>query len=186
MNFNQHYNLAGKHSSLSPSQYHWIRYTPEKFRERFLNQAAAKRGTEFHELAKELIRLGVKLPATKKTLNAFVNDAIGYKMTPEQVLFATPHCFGTADAISFFKNILRVFDLKTGESKTSVDQLLVYAAIFCIEYNIKPFDIEYDLRIYQSNEVQMFEVDPKDIVDIIDQIYTLSAIADAIDEEVSV
>lgn len=172
MHFNKHFKLEGRHAFLSPSQYHWIRYSDEKFEERVLTSMAAQRGTELHQLASELIRLGVKLPSTGATLNRYVNDALGYRMTPEQVLYYSDVCFGTADAIGFRRNTLRIFDLKTGVSKASVDQLLVYAALFCHEYKFKPFDIKYDLRIYQSDEVQVFEVDPEDIVHIMDRIVT--------------
>lgn len=172
MNFNAHYNLEGRHAFLSPSSYHWIRYSDEKLADKVISSAAARRGTELHRLAHDLIRLGVKLPANKKTLNTYVNHAIGFRMVPEQVLFYSDNCFGTADAIAFRNNLLRISDLKNGENKTSVDQLLVYSALFCLEYGFKPFEIEYDLRIYQSDEVQMFEVDPADIAHIMDRIKT--------------
>lgn len=185
MDFTRHYDLSGKHATLSPSTYHWIRYSDEKLEDWLFNKEAMRRGTELHALASECIRLGVRLPATKKTLNAYVNDAIGYKMKPEQLLFATPHCFGTADAIGFKdkEKILRVFDLKTGETPAKPDQLLVYGAIFCIEYNFRPFELQYDFRIYQSDEVAMYEVDPDEIAHIMDRIMTFSNRIDKIREE---
>jgi len=114
---------------------------------------AIKRGTELHELAANLIRLGVKLPKSNKTLNLYVNDAIGFKMNTEQPLYYSDNCFGTADTISFRKNILRIHDLKSGEALASIKQLMVYNALFCLEYNLKPGDIETELRLYQSDEV---------------------------------
>jgi hypothetical protein len=176
VNFNKHFNLEGRHAFLSPSQYHWIRYTDEHLAERWVTKMAAQRGSEFHELASRLIKLKVKLPATKKTLNSFVNDVIGFKMESELQLCYSDNCFGTADALGFRKSrgddffTLRIFDLKTGESKASVDQLLVYAALFCLEYNFKAFELAYDLRIYQSDDVAKFEVDPKDVAQIMAQI----------------
>lgn len=148
---------------------------------------AARRGTEIHAVASELIRLGIRLPATKKTLNAYVNDAIGFKMKPEQLLFATPHCFGTADAAGFKdkEKLLRIFDLKTGDIPAKVDQLLVYGAIFCIEYDFRPFEIQYDFRIYQSDEVAMYDVDPDEIAHIMDRIITFSNRIDKIRGEMS-
>lgn len=172
MNFNKHFNLEGRHAFLSPSQYHWINYDDEKLAKRFVTAVAARKGTEFHKLAHDLIRLGVKLPGSKKTFNLYVNDAIMYRMTPEQTLFFSDNCFGTADAICFRRNILRIFDLKTGESSASVNQLLIYAALFCLEYEFKPFEIQYDLRIYQMDEVQVFEVDPDEVAHIMDKIRT--------------
>ena len=183
MNFKKHYNFENRHAFLSPSQYAWIRYSDEKLADRFMTSVAARRGTELHALAENLIRMGVKLPKSKKTLNLFVNDAIGYRMSPEQVLYYSDNCFGTSDAVSFRSNTLRIFDLKTGETKSSVDQLLVYASLFCLEYSFKPFDIEYDLRIYQLDEVQMFEVDPGDIAHIMDRIVTFDKLINEIKAE---
>jgi hypothetical protein len=114
---------------------------------------AAQRGTELHDFARQCIVLGQKLPKTQKTLNMYVNDAIGFKMTPEQPLYYSENCFGTADSISFKQNYLRIHDLKTGESRTSMDQLEIYTALFCLEYNIDPGNIETELRLYQSDEV---------------------------------
>jgi hypothetical protein len=103
----------------------------------------------------------------------YVNDAIGYRMTPEQTLYYSDNCFGTADCISFRKNTLRVHDLKTGALPAGITQLEVYAAIFCLEYKFKPFEIKTELRIYQSNEVRIYEGDPDRLTHIMDRIITL-------------
>ena len=78
----------------------------------------------------------------------YVNDAIGFRMRPEQPLFYSENCFGTADAISFDekKKYLRIHDLKTGVGKVKLDQLLIYASLFCLEYNFKPGDMIFDLK----------------------------------------
>jgi hypothetical protein len=131
---------------------------------------AAQRGTDLHAFAHEAIRLGVKLPSNKQTISLYVNDAIGYRMTPEQILYYSPNAFGTADTITFRRNKLRIHDLKTGLHPCSVHQLEVYAALFCLEYGFKPFDIEIELRIYQANEAQIFEADPDVITHIMDKI----------------
>jgi hypothetical protein len=123
-----------------------------------------------HAFACESIRLGVKLPKTKKTLNLYVNDAIGYKMETEQPLYYSENCFGTADAISFRQNVLRIHDLKTGESPTSIHQLEIYAALFCLEYNINPGSIGIELRLYQSDEVLVHEPPSEDILYIMNKI----------------
>jgi hypothetical protein len=133
---------------------------------------AARRGSDLHEFAHEAIRLGIKLPKTPATLNTYVNDAVGYRMTAEQVLFYSENAFGTADAIAFRKNKLRVHDLKTGANNCSPHQLEIYAALFCLEYRFKPYDIEIELRIYQKNEVQIFEPTPDEITHIMDKIIT--------------
>lgn len=170
MNFNSHSELAGKHAFLSPSKYHWINYTEQKLEARFISAMAAQKGTELHEFAQSAIRLGIKLPRTKTTLNMYVNDAIGYKMTCEQPLYYSPNCFGHADTISFRNDILRIHDLKTGVTQTSFSQLEVYAAIFCLEYGFSPFDIGMSLRIYQNNEVKEHEPFGDTIAHIMDKI----------------
>ena len=172
MDFKKHSDLIGKHSVLSASQHAWVRYNPEKLFRRYETMRAAQLGTEKHEVAKELIRLGIKLPNTTQTLNMFVNDSIAYRMKPEQVLFYSYNAFGTADAIGFDveTKVLRIFDLKTGVGKTSEEQLEVYAAYFCLEYNLKPHELGYDLRIYQNDECLEFETDPDYILHIMDTI----------------
>lgn len=170
MNFNTHSKLKDKHAFLSPSTYSWLNYSPDRLRESYVRYLAKTRGTELHALAAQCIRLGVKLPRSATTLNLYVNDAIGYRMTPEQTLYYSDNCFGTADAISFKKSMLRIHDLKTGETKVSMKQLLVYAALFCLEYGQTPSRIETELRIYQSNEVQIFNPTPEEILQVMDTI----------------
>lgn len=172
MNFNNHSNLIGKHAFLSASSYHWINYDEEHLDNRFITAMAAQRGTELHELAHDLIRLGIKLPKTRTTLNLYVNDAIGYRMTPEQPLFVSENCFGTADAISFKRNMLRISDLKTGVTPASIHQCEVYAAMFCMEYRFKPSEIDIELRIYQNDDVEIYEADNDVLFHIIDKIIT--------------
>jgi len=118
---------------------------------------AARRGSDLHALAHEAIRLGVKLSKANQSLSTYVNDAIGYKLECEQPLFYSDNCFGTADTISFRRNTLRIHDLKTGVTPTSEHQLEVYAALFCLEYSIDPFSIDIELRIYQRDEIRVFE-----------------------------
>ena len=171
MNFNEHSNLEGLHAFLSPSSYHWLNYDDEKLITTRQSFDAAKMGTRLHAYACESILLGQKLPKNRKTLNMYVNDAIGYKMTPEQILYFSENCFGTADAISYKKNILRIFDYKSGTTPASMKQLEIYAAIFCLEYKVNPKDIEkIDLRIYQNDEVFLSEPDPEDILEVCDRI----------------
>lgn len=170
MNFNAHSALAGKHAFLSPSNYHWINYNEQKLTAKWYLSAAAAQGTALHEYAQQAIRLRIKQPKSNKTIYAYINDAIGYKMKPEQPLYYSDNCFGTADAISFYKNKLRIHDLKTGRSKTSEHQLEVYAALFCLEYGLSPYNIEIELRIYQNDEVYIFNPSPDVILEIMDTI----------------
>ena len=170
MNFNEHWGLKDRHAFLSPSQYHWVNYTPEKLEDRFKAEEIKKRGTELHEFASKAIILHRKMPKNSDTLNMFVNDALGYSMTSEQPLYYSDNCFGTADAISFNKNLLRIHDLKTGQTPASMMQLKVYAALFCLEYNKVPSAIKMELRIYQFNQVEVCIPDPEEIENIMNVI----------------
>lgn len=153
MNWQKHYNLINQHAFLSPSKAHWINYTEEKLVDVYLKNLAVKRGTLLHALASNCIRLGVKLPSNKKSINQFVNDAIGFRMMTEVVLFYSMNAFGTADAISFRNNFLRIHDLKTGTLHVKMTQLEIYAALFCLEYEVKPTTIDIELRVYQSSNI---------------------------------
>lgn len=172
MNWNEHWNLKDKHAFLGASQHSWLNYTPEKLRTVYFNRLAKETGTKLHALASMLIKMHVRLPQSKKTLNMFVNDAIGYRMQSEQILYFSDNCFGTADAISYkdHNRKLRVHDLKTGSIPASMAQLRIYAALFCLEYHIDPNDISTELRIYQNDEIVVEEPDPGDIVEIVNKI----------------
>lgn len=171
MDFNTHSKeLEGKHAFLSPSNYHWVNYTDEKLLEVYLTAMAKERGTELHAFAAKAIELGVKLPRNRSTLNAYINDAIGFRMTPEQLLFYSINAFGTADAISFKNDFLRIHDLKTGVTVASMKQLYIYDALFCLEYRKEPDKIAIENRIYQSGEVKVDSPEPDDIFRIMDTI----------------
>jgi Protein of unknown function (DUF2800). len=167
--FNKHLNLQGEHAFLSPSQYHWIHYTRDRLLERWTASQAAAYGTAQHEYAHREIEEG-RLSSLVGTIGLYINDAIKYRMICEQVLYYSENCFGTADTIAFRYNTLRIHDLKTGVWPGSVHQLEVYAALFCLEYGKDPFDIKIELRIYQDNEVLVYEADPEDIVFIMEKI----------------
>lgn len=155
MNFNKHLELTGSHAFLSASKPAWVNYDDEKFDLVYSNHRAAQLGTELHEFAATAIRLKQKLQSTRKTLNSFVNDAISYRMTPEQILFYSYNAYGTADAISFKKDLLRIHDLKNGTNPASMRQLEIYAAFFCLEYGYRPSDIGMELRIYQNDDIKI-------------------------------
>lgn len=183
MNFNKHSNLEGQHAFLGASKYHWINYSEDKVAESYSRFLATQKGTQLHEFAAQCIRLGQKLPKSKKTLNAYVNDAIGFKMTPEQILFYSDNCFGTADAIAFRGDLLRIHDLKTGAIPAHMEQLEVYAALFCLEYKIKPADIRMELRLYQSDDILVGNPTVEDIAPIMNKIITFDRIINKIKEQ---
>ena len=168
--FNKHDYLQGQHAFLGPSKYHWVNYDDEKLFNTYLKHQATIRGVRLHDFAKECIELGIKLPRSKKTLNMYVNDCIGFNMVPEQPLIYSTNAFGTVDAISFKRNTLRIHDLKTGVTPASMKQLEVYAALFCLEYKIKPQNIDIELRLYQSDEVIIQTPPVEDILFIMDKI----------------
>ena len=170
MNWNDHSRLTGQHAFLGASKYHWLNYDTQRLVDAYMNYQAKERGTRLHAFAAECIDLKQKLPKSKKTLNAYVNDAIGFRMTPEQVLYYSENCFGTADTISFNDNFLRIHDLKTGAVPAHMEQLFIYDALFCMEYRIKPEDIQIENRIYQNDDILMASPEPADIQAIIEKI----------------
>lgn len=183
MNFNKHSDLEGSHAFLGASKYHWIHYSDEKVANAYSNYIAVQRGTKLHEFAKDCILYKQKLPKSNKTLNAYVNDAIGFRMTPEQVLYYSDNCFGTADAISFREKQLRIHDLKTGTIPAHMEQLEIYAALFCLEYSKDPHDINVILRIYQNDEISELEPEPDDIDTIMRRIIINDKIISKIRQE---
>jgi hypothetical protein len=184
MQFNKHSNLEGLHAPFGASKSSWLRYDDEKAIDVYQNMRAAEMGTVLHAWAAQTIQLGIKQPRSNKTLYAYVNDAIGFRMETEVVLFYSEYFFGTADAISFRNNMLRIHDLKTGVSPVKMEQLLIYAALFCLEYKIKPGEIEFELRIYQNDEVEIFNPTAEDILPIMDKIIHLNKILENIEGRV--
>lgn len=106
------------------------------------------------------------------TVKLFINDAIGYKMNSEVPLSYSTRFFGTTDAISFRNNLLRIHDLKTGDAEAHVEQLVVYAALFCLEYKIKPSTIQIELRVYQFGKAICYEPGIDEIIPVMDKIVT--------------
>lgn len=183
MNFQKHFDLEGKHAFLGASKYHWLNYDEKKIADSYINFLAKEKGTELHAFAATCIRLGQKLPRSKKTLNMYVNDAIGYRMTPEQILFYSMNCFGTADAISFRDRLLRIHDYKSGVIPAHMEQLMIYAALFCLEYRINPSEIDIELRIYQSDDILIHNPCAEEIKPIMDKIVAFDKIITKIKEE---
>lgn len=184
MNFNKHSILEGTHAPFGASQSSWLRYSDDKALDVYKNLQAKMMGTRLHAWAKETIDLGIKQPRSKKTLYAYVNDAIGFKMDTEVVLYYSDNFFGTADSISFRDNFLRIHDLKTGKTPVHMEQLEIYTALFCLEYKVRPGDIDMELRIYQNDEVIVFNPTAEDILPIMDKIVHLDKLLKSLNEEV--
>ena len=186
MQFNVHRHLEGLHAPFSPSQPSWLRYDEDKAIEVYSNKKAAEMGSRLHQWAKDTIDLGIKQPKSKKTIYMYVNDAIGFRMNTEVVLYYSDRFFGTADSICFRKGpegryILRIHDLKTGKTPVHMEQLEIYAALFCLEYKVKPGDIDIELRIYQNDEIVIHNPTVEDIAPIMDHIVCLNKILEKID-----
>lgn len=184
MNFTNHSNLEGLHAPFSASKSSWLRYEDEKALDVFNAMKAKELGTRLHAWAKETIDLGLKQPRSSKTIYAYVNDAIGYRMSTEVLLYYSDYFFGTADAISFRKDVLRIHDLKTGKTPVHIEQLLIYAALFCLEYKVKPTNIHIELRIYQNDEVLVHTPEAEEVLEVMDKIVHLNKLLEQHDSEV--
>lgn len=170
MIFNTHPNISGRHAFLSPSQPAWLNYDDHKITLRYHSWRAAARGTALHKLAHDAINLGVKLSKSNAALATYVAHALHYDMVCEQTLYYSDNAFGTADTIGFKRNLLRIHDLKTGIAPTSMKQLIIYAALFCLEYNISPYQIRTELRIYQRDEIKSYEPTADEVQGVMEKI----------------
>jgi len=178
--FNDHKDLEGKHALFSASGYHWLNYDKQTFINRYLSSFSAGLGTAIHELAHDCIVNRTKL--TKHDVHLvdyimfknfiprecydaneildnlipFVNDAIGFRMSSEVVVCYNKYFFGTTDAIRYddFEQTLRVHDLKMGKNPVKMEQLYIYCAEFCLEYNVDPRKLKkITTAIYQLGEI---------------------------------
>lgn len=194
MNWNRHANLEGSHAFLSASKYSWLNKNDDELIESYKNSYATSIGTMLHAYAADSIRLrerirktdakGIKFDLMRRgvpeyaidiqrvfpTLMTYVNDAIGFQMDPEILLYYSDLCYGTADSIQVDGDILRIHDLKTGVTEAKMDQLLIYSAIFYLEYGYKPEKMRTQLRIYQMDEVVVHEPEIEDIREVMDRI----------------
>ena len=107
---------------------------------------------------------------TFSTVKTYVNDAISFRMDPEVVLLYSDRFFGTADAIAFSDDIVRIHDLKTGTTPAHIEQLMAYDAYCCFEYNIDPMRAGHELRIYQNDDILIANPEGTDIKAIMDTI----------------
>lgn len=191
MNFNKHFDLEGKHAMLSASSWRWINDDEEALTKRLCGIYSTTVGTILHEIAYDHIKYRIKMNKYDKknvvlkllssgvpgmiidnldidsifdNLMAYVNDGIGYKMTPE-VILCHGNFFGTTDAINFSEDdrFLRIHDYKSGATPAHIEQLIIYAALFCLEYRIKPSSISSELRIYQAGEIVFHNPVPEEI-----------------------
>ena len=190
MRWKKHSRFEGQHAFLSESKHSWIVYSDDELVKSYYAFLATKKGTKQHELAAMLIEQGEKLPDIRRTLNMYVNDAIDFGMRPEQKLYFSDNCFGTADAISFDEDLgfLRIHDLKTGvtpvTNKTGrIPQLEIYAAYFFLEYDYDLRDIDIELRVYQNDDIIVEKPYIDDIAPIMDKIVYFDKLIEQIKRE---
>ena len=179
MEWHDHSELLGHHAFLSASQHSWLNYTPDKLRQVYENQKKKELGTELHAFASQAIKNRIKLARLKKALNLFVNDAIGFNMQSEQVLYYSNNVFGTADAILFKYGVVRIHDLKTGDHFVEhFGQLDIYSALFCLEYDVDPMKVDFIERLYQGNEFREYVPSSEDISQVMNKIVEFDKIID--------
>lgn len=172
MRWIRHSSLEGTHAFLSASSHSWLNYSDEKLVQSYYSYLAKERGTRLHALAAELINERIKLPENNTTFNMYVNDAIGFKLDTEVLLYFSEYCYGTADSIRYDEKnrFLRIHDLKTGTIPASMDQLLIYSAIFFLEYDIDVKSTDVELRIYQNDDVLISNPSIDEIFPVMDKI----------------
>lgn len=172
MIWKKHY-VKTDHAFLSASKWHWVNYDTAKLKESWRSFRAAQEGTELHAWAAQTIKLAIRQRG-KSTLASYINDAIGFRLSPEVLLYYSENCFGTADAIGYDEkeHILRIFDLKTGKIPAHFEQLIIYAALFCLDYDLKPTEFRTELRIYQNDEIKILEPTTDEIAHVMSTIIT--------------
>ena len=201
MPYNDHSILRDKHAPLSPSSYHWLNYDKEKLLSRYVNSYAQTIGTALHELAAQHIKYRMKIGKNNEAKKhilffllqsgiprnvididyvfenfvTYVNDAIGFRLEPEIILYYSDYCFGTTDAITPLEivrktNKLHIHDYKSGVTAAHMEQLMIYNALFCIEYGFKPEELDTELRIYQNNQIIVHQPESTDIREIMGKI----------------
>lgn len=208
MKWHDHSKLEGTHALFSPSRSGWEHYNFDRMQTVYYNSFAQQIGTVLHRQAEKRISKKLRLHPEEKNsvrlalydepgipddvvdildfepmfanLMNYVNDAISFRMDPEIILYNNRFCYGTVDAISFIDNFLRIHDLKTGVTPAHMEQLLKYAALFCLEYDVHPIDIQSELRIYQLNDVIVHNPDPAELQEYCDIIMDINRLSNSV------
>lgn len=178
------------HATFSPSDRTWLNYDREKIIQRINAARAVQRGTELHELAEHCIKMKTPLDESNGIISSYVKDCIDMGMDTEVTMMYSEDIGGTADAIHFdsSSNTLYVFDLKTGEGRAYFNQVVIYAALWCLIHIVNPLTIKFDLRIYSRTHYQRKTSDDKlgehdisieqEVYDITEQIKYVQGIID--------
>lgn len=213
MNFNRHLQQEGRHALLGASTWHWLNDNQDSLLKRIRSQYATEIGTILHNVACKHITYRIKMTKSDKknvmlelltngipgyvidvldfdamfeNLMTYTNDGIGFKMKPEVVLYYSDNFFGTTDAIHYSEKdrFLRIHDYKSGTTPARMEQLMIYDALFCLEYRIKPTEFDAELRIYQNNEIIFHNPEPEEILDVMNKITSFDKFLTTIQEEV--
>lgn len=210
MNYPEFSNLEGKHAFLAPSKHGWENKNIDELIGTYSRTWAQAIGTAVHDISRRHIKRHQKISNTDKkeiklqtieyydipeyavnrgvdfdmifeTAKIYVNDAIGYRLIPEQLLvYDKDIAFGTADTISpldsvFDRRFLRIHDLKTGVKEVDMSQLEKYAALFCLQFETEfkrrqmtVADLEMELVIYQMGEKIIHNPTVEDIAPLMD------------------
>jgi len=60
---------------------------------------------------------------------------------------------------------------------------MVYAALFCLEYDVRPMEIEYELRIYQNDDVAVSNPTGEEVARVMDIIIQFDKLIEKVKEE---
>jgi hypothetical protein len=143
------------------------------------NRYRSVEGVKLHALAADAISLSKKFSNDGSAFSQYVSDCIDNGMHVEELLYHSKYCFGTADAISYDGTTLSVWDLKTGSGKVDGLQVVTYAAIFCLQYNVPSLALQYDLRIYQDVGYWTVECDGRTVADLMDHIRYMEQVCES-------
>ena len=202
MSFEDYSIPEGSHAIFGASKSSWLNDADDdQIISRYINSFASTIGTSTHKFAKCCIDKKIRLSKNDKKLllyhlltdpeanipkavidldylfpnvRNYVNDAITMHMQTEKRLIYSDLSYGTADAISCVNNYLRIHDLKTGKNPVHIDQLMIYAAYFCLDQDIRPRNLTgIELRIYQNAEIIFHNPKVEEIETIMEKsIYT--------------
>lgn len=112
------------------------------------------------------------------SVKMFVCDSIGFRMESEQKLSVSKVIEGTADAVRFYPkdNLLRISDLKTGSRPAKIEQVFIYAALYCYENRLDPLKTNFEARIYQNGEIYIEQPTGEEIKSLLNTILHINEV----------
>lgn len=138
--------------------------------EKFMSPVSKAYEPEYGDLLTKHLRYlpGEAYISTKQ----FICDSIGFRMESEKKLSVSDKFNGTSDAVRYYlkENLLRVSDLKTGSRPAKFEQVYIYAALYCYQYNLDPLKTNFETRIYQNAVINIEQPEGEIINDILKNI----------------